>query len=164
MMNEFTCQWGDCTLAYELESDLYTHMKEHTKETLQTGEFPCHWKECTSTTVFRPRGNLVDHLISHTSANFVSVLCQDCLSTFRNRQALFRHRKKSICSSKGEQGLLAASSARVSSSSIPEAYEASAGVIKDILKGRLSPEKEVNGRSVKDFINAERKGMRFADF
>jgi hypothetical protein len=86
--DEWPCQWLSCTTRFILESDLYTHLKEHTK---RTQPLNCKWKGCSSTTVYSHKGHLNDHIICHMSKDFVSVQCPNCLTGFRNRQALTRH-------------------------------------------------------------------------
>jgi hypothetical protein len=93
--NNFPCQWGSCTFSFLLEADLFTHLKQHTK-TVQP--ISCVWRGCNSTTEYKNRGHLADHVISHFSRNFVSIWCTGCLAAFRNRQSLSRHQRKSGCS------------------------------------------------------------------
>lgn len=38
----------------------------------------------------------MDHIVSHMSQQFHSFICDGCQESFRNRQKLFRHKKKCI--------------------------------------------------------------------
>jgi hypothetical protein len=90
----FPCQWGSCSSTFLLESELFSHLKAHTKV---SRKHPCNWKGCPSTTVYTNVGYLNDHLIAHLSSSFLSVWCVKCRAGFRNRQCLSRHQKKTGC-------------------------------------------------------------------
>jgi hypothetical protein len=92
--NEFSCQWGSCSSSFPLESELYTHLKAHTK---MARKLPCNWKGCASNTIYTTVGYLNDHVLSHLSSSFLSVWCVGCRAGFRNRQCLSRHQKKTGC-------------------------------------------------------------------
>jgi hypothetical protein len=99
--NEFPCQWGSCSSKFSLESDLFIHLKAHTK---LSRKLPCNWRECTSSTVYSNVGYLNDHVLSHLSASFLYVWCETCRAGFRNRQSLSRHQKKSGCNGSFRDG------------------------------------------------------------
>jgi hypothetical protein len=93
MGDTFNCEWGDCSATSKSEAELFTHVKSHTQ---LAPILSCEWRSCSSETVYKHRGHLTDHVISHMSSSFVSVWCA-CGGAFRNRQALFRHQRKSEC-------------------------------------------------------------------
>jgi hypothetical protein len=150
MIGDFPCQWGACSARFNLESELFLHLKSHTS-TLQN--LSCAWRICKRATVYDNKGYLSDHIISHMSKAFISVYCLGCRTGYRNRQALSRHQKKTTCSGSYH------------GSEIPESplelpvHQVSNDLIVSILNdSSLSPETIVKGRSLDAIIKEETQG------
>jgi hypothetical protein len=97
----FQCHWDTCSSNFTIESELHLHLKSHA---LGSKKGSCRWKSCTSTTLYKHRGHLSDHMINHLSSDFVSIWCAGCRAAFRTRQALSRHQKVSKCNGSYRDG------------------------------------------------------------
>jgi hypothetical protein len=96
---------------------------------------------------------LKDHVISHMSASFVSVWCV-CGGAFRNRQALFRHQRKSECDGINHEDDLPGPLVELERKELCEDQEAVIVSMLSIL------DLGVKGRSLEDIFDDESKGIR----
>jgi hypothetical protein len=168
MKDDWPCEWEDCSETFYSESGLFDHVKSHTQLALI---LRCEWRECSSTTVYTHRGHLKDHVISHMSDSFVSVWCV-CGGAFRNRQALFRHQRKTECRAINlEDDPLSPIEPGSPKGQFPifpmdeELAEDQATFIEPLLDNYLSILADgVKGISLNDIVNEERKGTIYFCF
>jgi hypothetical protein len=149
--HEWTCQWDLCTLSFPSESELFTHLRIHTSTMLLP--IICKWSSCVTPSVYTHRGHLNDHIVSHMSRDFVLIKCASCRAPFRNRQALSRHQKSTVCIGSYHGGDI--STPGLSHSSIVSAAN-------DMIMRNSIPLREgtiVRGRSLDNIIREQSQGI-----